>query len=67
MSKALDSMWVFGEPVELPNRQILTCNMCGKTIYGGISCMKYHLAKIIGFDVEICLKSTQKVMHIANQ
>jgi hypothetical protein len=67
MSKALDPMWVYGEPVELPNRQILTCNLCGKNIYGGISRLKYHLAKIIGFDVDICLNSRPEIMCIANQ
>jgi hypothetical protein len=67
MPKALDPMWVYGEPVELPNRQILTCNLCGKRIYGGISRLKYHLAKITGFDVEICLNSSPEIMRIANQ
>jgi hypothetical protein len=67
MMKALDPMWVYGEPVELPNRQILTCNLCGKRIYGGISRLKYHLAKITGFDVDICLNSSPEIMRIANQ
>jgi hypothetical protein len=67
MSKALDPMWVYGEPVELPNRQILTCNLCSKRIYGGISRLKYHLAKITGFDVDICLNSSPEIMCIANQ
>jgi len=67
MSKALDPMCVYGELVELPNRQILTCNLCGKNIYGGISRFKYHLAKITGFDVDIYLNSSPEIMHIANQ
>jgi hypothetical protein len=67
MPKALDPMWVCGEPVELPNRQILTCNLCGNFFYAGISCLKYHLAKIPGFDVEACLNSSPKILHIANQ
>jgi hypothetical protein len=57
MSKALDPMWVYGEPVELPNRQVLTCNLCGKKIFAGISHLKYHLAKIPGFDVDPCPNS----------
>jgi hypothetical protein len=67
MPKALDPMWVYGEPVELPNRQILTCNLCGKKIYGGISRLKYHLAKTPGFDVDSCIKSNPEIMCIANQ
>jgi hypothetical protein len=67
MLKPLDPMWVYGEPVELPNRQILTCNLCGKKIYGGISRLKYHLAKISGFDVDACDKTNPEIMRIANQ
>jgi hypothetical protein len=67
MPKALDPMWVYGTPVQLPNRQILTCNLCGKKIYSGISRLKYHLAKIPGFDVEPCKKSSAELVHIANQ
>jgi hypothetical protein len=67
MPKALDPMWVYGEPVQLPNRQVLTCNLCGKKIFAGISCLKYHLAKIPGFDVDPCPKSTPEIVHIANQ
>jgi hypothetical protein len=29
--------------------------------------LKYHLAKIPGFDVDPCLKSTPEIVHIANQ
>jgi hypothetical protein len=60
-------MWVYGEPMRLPNRQILTCNLCGKNIFAGISRLKYHLAKIHGFDVEACKKSSSEIMRIANQ
>jgi hypothetical protein len=67
MPKELDPMWVYGEPVELPNKQILTCNLCCKRIYGGIGRLKYHLAKITGFDVDICLNSSPNIMRIANR
>jgi hypothetical protein len=67
MPKPLDPMWVYGEPIELPNRQILTCNLCGKRISGGISRLKYHLARIPGFDVDACDKTNPKLMRIANQ
>jgi hypothetical protein len=67
MPKALDPMWVYGTPVQLPNRQILTCNLCGKKIYAGISRLKYHLAKIPRFDVDPCPESTPEIVRIANQ
>jgi hypothetical protein len=67
MSKALDPMWVYNEPVQLPNRQVLTCNICGKKIIARISRLKYHLAKIPGIDVDPCPNSTAEIMRIANQ
>jgi hypothetical protein len=67
MPKALDPMWVYGEPMQLPNRQVLTCNLCGKNIFAGISRLKYHLAKIPGFDVDPCPNNTLEIVHIANQ
>jgi hypothetical protein len=67
MPKALDPMWVYGELVQLPNRQVLTCNLRGKKIFAGISRLKYHLAKIPGFDVDACPNSTPEIMRIANQ
>ena len=67
MPKPLDAMWVYGEPVQLPNRQILTCNLCGTRICGGISRLKYHLARMSGFDVGPCTKTNPKIMHIATK
>ena len=67
MPKPLDPMWVYGTPVQLPNRQILTCNLCGKKNYAGISRLKYHLAKIPGFDVDPCPESSPEIVRIANQ
>ena len=29
--------------------------------------MKYHLAKIVGYEVDVCPVVTPEVMHIANQ
>jgi hypothetical protein len=34
---------------------------------GGITRMKYHLAKIPGHEVDICPKSTPEIMHISNK
>jgi hypothetical protein len=67
MPKALDPMWVYGEPVQLPNRQVLTCNLCGKKLFAGITRLKYHLAKNPGIDVDPCPNSTPEIMRIANQ
>jgi hypothetical protein len=67
MPKALDPMWVYGEPVQLPTRQVLTCNLCGKRIFARISCLKYQLSKIPGFDVDACANITPEIMRIANQ
>jgi hypothetical protein len=58
---------VYGELVQLPNRQVLTCNFCGKRIFAGISRLKYHLAKILGFNVDPCPNSTTEIICIANQ
>ena len=60
-------MWVYGDPIELPNRQRLRCKLCGKEIFGGVNHLKYHLAKISGYDVDACLKTTLKIMHVVNQ
>ena len=60
-------MWVYGEPVQLPNRQILTCNLCGTKICRGISRLKYHLARMFGFDAGPCLKTTPEIMRIATK
>jgi hypothetical protein len=67
MLNPLDPMWVYGEPIELPNRQILTCNLYGKKNSRGIRRLKYHLARISGFDVDACEKTNPELMRIANQ
>jgi hypothetical protein len=36
-------------------------------MFGKISCLKYHLAKILGNEVGICPISTPEIVHIANQ
>ena len=65
MPKPLDSMWAYGEPVDPHNKQKLNCKLCGKEIYGGISRLKYHLAKIPGHGVGICEHVTPEVMRLA--
>jgi hypothetical protein len=67
MPKPLDPMWEYGLPYDGHNRMRLSCKLCGMEMFGGISCLKYHLAKILGNDVEICKASTPELIHIANQ
>jgi hypothetical protein len=43
------------------------CNFPIDNIFAGISRLKYHLAKIPGFDVDPCPKSTSEIVRIANQ
>ena len=62
MPKALDPFGKWGSPVDPLNRQILTCNLCGKRMTGGISRLKYHLAQIAGHDVRACKETTPEII-----
>jgi hypothetical protein len=64
MPRKLDAMWEYGDPEGGFNRQTLYCKLCKM---GGITWLKYHLARIPGHEVDICPKSTPKIMHIANK
>ena len=67
MPKALDSMWVYGEPLEGFSRQKMTCKLCGKEMTVGISRLKYHLAQIVGHEVGICEQATPLIIQIAKK
>ena len=67
MTKPLDPMWDYGQPIDPNNRQRLNCKLCGKDICGGIGRLKYYLAKVVGHEVDVCHVVTPKVMRIANQ
>jgi hypothetical protein len=67
MPKPLDPMWEYGLPYDGHNRMRLNCKLCGMEMFGGISRLKYHLAKIPGNEVGICPASTPEIVHIANQ
>ena len=67
MLKPLDPIGVYGEPVDPHNRQRLNCKLFVKDICGGISSLKYHLAKLVGHEVDVCPVVTPEVMRIANQ
>ena len=67
MTKPLDPMSKYEQPIDHNNRQSLDCKLCGKDICGGISRLKYHLAKLVGHEVDVCPVVTPEVMRIANQ
>ena len=67
MLNPLDSMWDYGQPIDLNNQQRLNCKLCEKDICGGISRLKYHLANVTGHEVDVCPTITPEVMCIANQ
>jgi hypothetical protein len=54
MPKSLDPFWEYGEPIDPMNQQYLSCNLCGKRMTSGVYRLNYHLAKILGHEVEIC-------------
>ena len=58
-------MWAYDEIVDNHNR--LNCKLCGKMIYGGISSLKYHLAKIVEHEMEVCPTITLEVMCLENK
>lgn len=60
----MDPMWEYGEPYAGHNRTKLSCKLCGKEMYGGINCLKYHFAKIPRHEVEICPVVTPDVVLI---
>jgi hypothetical protein len=60
-------MWEYGDPEGAFNRQTLYYKLCKVRMIGGITQLKYHLAKILGHEVDICPNSTAEIMHIANK
>ena len=67
MPKPLDPMWEYSLPYDGHNKTRLNCKLCGMEMFGGISHLKYHLAKISGNEVGIFPTSTLEIVHIANQ
>ena len=65
MPKPLDPFWVYGIPEDGTNRQKLNCKLCGVNMSGGICRLKYHLAKILGHDVDVCPNTNPEIMRIA--
>lgn len=59
MGKPLDQMWEYGEPCEDDIRTKMRCKLYGIKMFGGITHLKYHLAKIPVHDVDIFPIATQ--------
>jgi hypothetical protein len=64
MPKPLDPMWEYGLPYDGHNRMRLNCKFSGLGMFGDISYLKYHLAKIPRIEVGIFPTSTPKIVHI---
>ena len=66
MPKILDPFWQYGEPEDGNNRQNLTCKLCGHHMSRGVNKLKYHLAKLPGHDVGLCIAVTPEIMRSAH-
>jgi len=55
MRKALDPFWEYGELDGGTNWAYLSCKLCGTKMEGGATQFKYHMAKLPGHDVILCM------------
>jgi hypothetical protein len=67
MPRKLDAMWEYGDSEGGFNRQTLYCKLCRMRMTRGITWLKYHLAKILGHEVDICPNPNPEIMRIANK
>eukprot|EP00253_Pinus_taeda_P009492 PITA_09492 len=65
MPKVLDPFWEYGEPDGGTNRAYLTCKLCETKMTGGVTRLKYHLARITGHDVGICTVFSSELIQKA--
>ena len=71
MPKALDPFWEYGELDGGTNRAHLSCRLCGTKMVGGVTQLKYHLARFLRHDVipftvssaEIIQKSLEAIVE----
>eukprot|EP00253_Pinus_taeda_P004403 PITA_04403 len=63
MLKALDPFWEYGNPDGGTNQAYLTCKLCGTRMRGGVTRLKYHLARLTGHDVGICTVSSPELIQ----
>eukprot|EP00253_Pinus_taeda_P002247 PITA_02247 len=64
MPKALDPFWEYGTS-NGGSRANLSCKLCGATMTGGVTRLKYHLAKLPGHDVGLCTVSSAELVRKA--
>jgi hypothetical protein len=58
MEAGYNSLGTFEAEVMGQTEEILTCKLCGQPMIGGVSQLKYHLARLKGHEVGICIAST---------
>lgn len=63
MPRVLDTFWQFGEPEAGANRQKLRCKLCGQSMAGGVTRLKYHLARIPGHGIGPCTATTPEIIR----
>ena len=63
MPKALDPFWEYGNPDGGTNCAYLTCKLCGTRTIGGVTRLKYHLARLTRHDVGICTVSSPELIQ----
>eukprot|EP00253_Pinus_taeda_P015582 PITA_15582 len=63
MPKALDPFWEYGNPDGGTNHAYLTCKLCGTRLTGGVTRLKYHLARLSGHDVGVCTISSPELIQ----
>ena len=65
MPKNLDPFWEYGIPDGGTNRAYLACKLCGTKMTGGVTRLKYHLARLSGHDVGVCTVSSPELIQKA--
>ena len=63
MPKALDPFWEYGNPDGGTNRAYLTWKLCVTRMTGGVTRLKYHLARLSGHDVGVCTVSSPELIQ----
>ena len=65
--KDLDPFWEYGEVVGGANRAYISCKLCGTKMSGGVTGLKYHLARLPTHDADVmpCMVSSAEVIQKA--
>lgn len=67
MPKGLDTFWEYGEVVGGANQAYILCKLCGTKMLGGVTRLKYHLARLSAHDADVmpCMVSSAEVIQKA--